>query len=328
MNIKLVERNLDFLDYCKFFATIGVIFIHVNTQLIIDITKSHVNYANGSLFLMVLMSTLSRMCVPLFIMVTGFLYWNNNIKITIPKTITRIFKVLGIYVLWAMVYAFPYHTGQESFYQYFVLGKSAPHMYYIPLVYIPALLLISIIRKIYYSPYTLVIVFVLCVFVKLKGLLDGTDIPNLGSYMMYAVIGASFNYFDAERIRWMGKAAAIGMIAFLIIILMDMNQNTIMHTYDNVGYFHWKTVVYTVSIFAWFFFTMKQPTPLIKKISADSMIIYLVHYIVWVFLYAPLLILGRNSGVMFYLYLLITYAIVLFLPLIYHYGISNRRKLN
>ena len=79
-----------FLDIVKALAMLGVVIIHVNAQLIFDISKQHISYGQHALTVLCLLSYLARFCVPLFIMATGYLFWNNIITVSFKKTLTRI----------------------------------------------------------------------------------------------------------------------------------------------------------------------------------------------------------------------------------------------
>ena len=193
------KKRIEFLDTIKGLAIMGVVIIHVNSQLLSDVLVSKVKYAPYANIILILLSYFSRFCIPLFIMVTGYLYWNFKVKTTVKALIIRLLPVILTYLTWSMIYSLPMfmqQNGNINLYQLFILGKSAPQMYYIPLIYVPVVIMITLIKKIYYSPFNLGVSINILYCFTIKCCFKGYTFPKFRIYFRLCL-----NWSDVQLCR-------------------------------------------------------------------------------------------------------------------------------
>lgn len=315
------KKRIKFLDTIKGLAILGVIIIHVNAQFTSDILISKVEYDLYANNILILLSYFSRFCVPLFIMVTGYLYWDSKIEMTLKDLVIKLFPLILFYLIWSMVYSLPIFIQQDgniNFYSLFILGKSAPQMYYIPTIYIPVVIMIILTKKIYYSHISLGISIIFWTIFQLSGILNETSIQNLGFIFVYALIGAMFNYvdkIDKNKQRIISMCLAIPFLYFVykfIKITQLKNFTELQNYYD---YFQIHMLAYTLVIFGLFYFT-KKSFILLSYIGKRSTVIYFQHWMFYIFIYYILQSYAVESGIFFYAFLSIIYFLCAYIPAI------------
>jgi surface polysaccharide O-acyltransferase-like enzyme len=315
-------RN-DGLDTLKGISIIGVVIIHVTAQLIVDVLNGKC-YAPLDINVFILLSYLTRYCVPIFIMVTGYLYWNKNINTSFKKNINRLYPIILIYLLWSMIYTLPINSiqsGQINYFELFVLGKSAPPMYYIPLIYIPVIICVSLLKKLYYSPITLILGIITFGAIQYFDLLEKTFFHDIGFIIVYALVGCLFNYFDiTKRPTKVLLYIAIGIAGslYLIDLLLYIFNNGIIALQDKYGYYQLPTLLFSISLFGIFFAT-KKSFKFLSYLGQNSTIIFLAHWLFYVILYGVWLKISVAKGsCLFYLEYLLMIFLVTYLPVYFN----------
>ena len=126
---KLIE-----LDYVRVVAMLGVITIHVTSTFV----YAQSNVMLGGMNLAFFLNQLARFAVPLFILLSGMSLGFSRTNVSYKSFIkSRCVKILAPYLFWSVVYWFLYHRGESvsSFVKSLFFGSSAPHMYFIVIIF-------------------------------------------------------------------------------------------------------------------------------------------------------------------------------------------------
>jgi hypothetical protein len=218
-----------------------------------------------------------------------------------------------------MIYSLPIFIQQgrnTKFYELFILGRSAPQMYYIPIIYVPVVIMITLTKKIYYSPLNLGISIVFWTVFQLSGILKGTSFQNLGFVFVYALIGAIFNYvdkIDKYKKHIIIVCFIVPLLYFLykFIKITQLNNFVVLQNYYD--YFQIQMLAYTLVIFELFYFT-KKSFFVLNFIGKKSTVIFFQHWLLYIFLYNICQPYAVKSGMFFYLILVILIIICTYIP--------------
>lgn len=98
------KRNIS-LDFIRIIAVLAVVMIHTSAKVLTS-NQTIYDFGVGNLF-----DAISRIAVPLFVMISGALMLDENRKITINKLLTKNVKYLLILLLfWSTVYSLIYNV--------------------------------------------------------------------------------------------------------------------------------------------------------------------------------------------------------------------------
>lgn len=100
----MIEKNKYYIiDITKLFLLLGVVSIHCDVLA----SESCIIHAFGSEVVVLLSSTLTKICVPAFFILSGFLFFQNqdkfNLQIYKSKLHRRIYTLLIPYILWNII---------------------------------------------------------------------------------------------------------------------------------------------------------------------------------------------------------------------------------
>lgn len=126
------KKKILYLDILRILASFAVISIHVSTQNWDNFTVDTYEWGAFNVF-----DSLSRWAVPVFCMISGSLFLNNEKKIKIRSLFTKnIARMLIAYIVWSTFYAFFNYDievlGITEFIKKILLGNY--HMWYILLI--------------------------------------------------------------------------------------------------------------------------------------------------------------------------------------------------
>lgn len=138
-------KRIHYLDFLRVIAIFGVIIIHVASQ---GFSKSAIsqNYWLGLNF----WDSLSRICVPLFVMISGALFLNPERKIKIKHLFRKnIWRITTAYIFWNIFYAiysfYIQGAGRAAIFKILVSGYS--HLWFLPMI-VGLYLIVPLLRKI------------------------------------------------------------------------------------------------------------------------------------------------------------------------------------
>lgn len=315
------NKRITFIDSMKGIAILGVVIIHINAQFIQNISVSNMEYENHAESVLILLSYLSRFCVPLFIMITGFLCWDHKTDHLLKRLIKKLLPVIGMYIIWSLIYYLPtliQQQGNIKFYSLLILGESAPPMYYIPTIYIPVVIMIMLTKKIFYSPIALGVSIICYAILQLSGLFNGTPYQNIGFTFIYALMGAMFNYIsliNKDKQKYIFMLVTIPILYFVYTFFSITKFKHVIDLQYHYDYFQISILVYTLAIFGAFYFT-KISFKLFNILGKNSMTIYYQHWIFYIYLYSIFHRYMVNSDIFFYIMLLLMTVSCSFIPII------------
>lgn len=135
-----MEKNSQLL---RALAILGVITIHVLSSLK---ESPFLSNTNSVQFLSIFIDQFSRICVPLFVALSGFGLYSkySNQKINVTEFLfKRVFKLLPLYLLFSSFYSILFWfipawapaTQQPHFFWQLILGRADYHLYFVPMIF-------------------------------------------------------------------------------------------------------------------------------------------------------------------------------------------------
>ena len=304
MNNIATHSRIVFLDYLRAIATIAVVCVH-SIQIdnpCLDTTSWYTSIIYGSIF---------RWCVPIFVMISGTLFLDNDKTISI-KTLYKknILKLIIALAIWSIIYAiFQYFTIEKYHNIESIIGLSIIGHYHLWFLYmiigiyiaLPVLKLLShnsnIIR------YFLIISFIFSFTIPLITDVIYYSLPKTAIDLInthpYFIDGIHFNYKQLTPQTMMGysfyfflghylntKKNAISILWILFIGICGFALTaipTLILSKDNFcgNYFHYLSIGPFLEAYAIFIvgkcFWIHKSRKLISTIINKSFGIYLIH---------------------------------------------------
>lgn len=98
------KTRLYYLDFLRIIATFGVISIHISAS-----------YDNGdNQYTLIILNSISRYCVPIFVMISGCFFLDNDKSLPLKKLFTKnVFRLFSCYIFWTLVYAVLFYLYQR-----------------------------------------------------------------------------------------------------------------------------------------------------------------------------------------------------------------------
>lgn len=192
------KNRIIYLDILRIMAAFAVIVIHVSTQFWHSESINSLNW-----IFMNFWNAISRWAVPVFVMISGCLFFSKNKEVKI-KTIFKkyILRLLFAFIIWTIIYSIfsivIYKKDFDTVIATFISGYY--HMWYlfaIAGVYMAYPLLINIIKEEQKIKYFLLIVFLLQFLISNIIKFGDILVPNLNNNTLTMVmnnIHSSFNY--------------------------------------------------------------------------------------------------------------------------------------
>lgn len=305
MSKKIKPDRLYYLDYLRVFSTIAVIVLHAASQ-----KWSSVDVESAQWMTMNVYDSLVRWCVPVFVMISGALFLDNDKQITIKDIYHKyILRIATAFLFWSIVYAIYNCSIAKSFDDivYKIMGGYY-HMWYLFMIaglYMITPLLREITRSKRLTEYFIILGLIFTfVIPRLVGVLDAFNQPQLETlvstlsqikikfyfnftlgYTLYYVLGYYLSKYS------LGKSVKnliyiMGPVSFALIIYMTAWYSK--ETSKAEGYFYdnLSVNVLIISVFVFLVaknvFSKKKPKHLsvLLKLSKYSFGVYLVHYLV------------------------------------------------
>ena len=130
-------KRIIYYDCLRVLACLCVVMIHVSAFLVTKSDVYSIDYAVGNTF-----NSISRIGVPIFIMISGALFLDESYRFTKKKLICHVVKLLIFYIFWSSVYSLifnviiPQSNGIETSFLLFWRGfrDSYYHLWFIPML--------------------------------------------------------------------------------------------------------------------------------------------------------------------------------------------------
>lgn len=291
-----------YLDMLKIISCIAVITIHVSAVGFKNTNINSIAWNISNVF-----NNISRFAVPVFVMVSGALFLNENKKLDIKKLwLKNILHLVIIYIFWTLIYAI-----YSVYNKYGINGlnvteviknaikSSYYHLWFIPML-IGIYILIPVIKPIVKDgrktiEYFLIIAFIFKVipdtiklfefpYVKyIKAILNRINIEMIG-YVVYFVLGHYLNTYVLKK-KTRNIIYILGILSVVISIVgtwgYSMYKSKAVETLCRE--FSITTVTMSIAIFTLFKYLFdtkvfsKSFKSIIIHLSKTSLGIYLVH---------------------------------------------------
>ena len=95
-------RNIS-LDIIRIIAILFVAMIHVSAFFVINFDKSSIEFFTGNIF-----DSISRIAVPLFLMLSGALILNNDKNFELKNILKKILNIFVLTIIWSIIYSLLY----------------------------------------------------------------------------------------------------------------------------------------------------------------------------------------------------------------------------
>jgi surface polysaccharide O-acyltransferase-like enzyme len=282
----------------RVFATICVIIIHTSAPLLFSKIPSGFNWWVGNIF-----DGLSRSCVPIFVMLTGYLFLPRQIS-PYRFYVKRFSSILPPFLFWSLVYIFisTRWSGADIFSLKFLteriisklINGASFHLWYIYLLFWLYLFLPYIsflVKKLTERMViTLIILWGIAVLIgQLIGFSELTPVSfayYFGYYLGYLIIGY---YFSIEsftaRIQNVKVYSFIGFVTGVMITILGTYWLSISEGKLNYFFYGYLTMNVCLSAISAFLFfkslDVKEKIPkIIEVIDSRSYGVYLIHVLV------------------------------------------------
>lgn len=136
-----ISLSLNGTNILKAIAILAVIAIHILSSIRVSPFFSESQYQ----LLAVTLDQLSRVCVPLFVALSGYgLYWKYSKQLSIKNFYSkRVSKLFPQYIFWSLVFALLFYlipawgpaTEQPNFFWQLILGRADYHLYFVPMIF-------------------------------------------------------------------------------------------------------------------------------------------------------------------------------------------------
>ena len=101
-NLLNSKKDRDFsLDFIRFFAVLAVVMIHISAEFVVSYPSHSLEFFVGNIF-----DALSRIGVPLFVMISGSLMLKEEKQISLKQIFFKyILNIVIVLVAWSALYA-------------------------------------------------------------------------------------------------------------------------------------------------------------------------------------------------------------------------------
>jgi len=125
------RHRIYYLDVLRWIATIAVIMLHVSGNFYVEYNNS-IGWCSSVVY-----SSITRWCVPIFVMISGAVFLNENIAVSLKKLYGKhILRILLALIVWQLLYSFALSPIADYIHARLagISYNYAPHSLY-PLIY-------------------------------------------------------------------------------------------------------------------------------------------------------------------------------------------------
>lgn len=300
MNYKSLEERFIYLDVLRIIAAFAVITLHVSA------TRFYASFPSTEWEFCNIYDSLSRWGVPIFVMISGALFLDQNktiiIKKLYSKNITRIFCAL---VFWSFIYQL-YKTNADTTLWSFLSGvvKGPKHLWFLKMLlglYVAIPILRAIVRdkktEIYFLIVAFITAYIIPLFPKFIGIYDAhlktalediiktIDLNIAMGFTGYFVLGHFLHTTELsshiKRILYI-----LGILSFLCVIILTSWFSHFLN-WPNVSFYRNMFPLTIVEASAIFVFASDKLNKIpdnyiyiVLKLSKLTFGIYLIHYLI------------------------------------------------
>lgn len=307
------QNRIFYLDALRALACLCVIMIHASGSFVVK------DYGSFDFWIGDLFDSVSRVGIPLFVMISGALMLDENYSYSPQKIKGHIVKMIGFFVFWSALYCVwndvvqplrhdtPVSLGQIV--RDFITGPY--HFWFIYLI-IGLYLIVPLLRlwvkkeNKRYIQYFLILSMIFCfiipqiinidknysgVFSEASESIGGFHLEYLAGYTMYYMLGWYLNTFEIRRRKLVYLLGALGLAATFFgtyILSVTAGRSSLM--YDNL---HITIAAQSAAVFVFFKEKLtgaEKNSRFISAVSKYSLGIYAVHIFILENLLLPILL--------------------------------------
>lgn len=299
-NLVKYNNRIVWIDLLRIVSAFAVIVIHVSVN---QKTWNMHLFDTFSWEILNVTICLSRFCVPVFLMISGYFFLSNDKAYSIKEIYTqKIKKLFILFVFWSFIYCLlrivldhPFENISEIF--SYIFDGGIWHTWYIPVLiflYMISPLLKEICRDKNNEIYFLILCSVPLIINTIspffmppwiESLIDNTKIDFISGYTFYYVAGHFIINYDIKKTtKWIFYIMNI-VFSALNIILMSFSYKNSKILYFNNWYLTFFVAFFGITVLLFFKnevskirFSDKSER-IIRKLSSLTLGIYLIHMI-------------------------------------------------
>ena len=303
MNNEILCNRTKYFDYLRLFATFAVIVLHTSASNLYEINVNTFSWHVFNFF-----DSITRWCVPIFVMISGALFLSKDISI--KKLYSKyIARLLIAFLLWSAIYYFAINSWHTITVEHAIIRIIAGHyhMWFILMIiglYMCVPFIKSFITNTNYTKYylllsicftslipTIILLFndffeatVTNITSVITETIDSSDLNTMFRYSIYFVLGY---YLSKTQItpRHRKFIYILGLIGFISTIVLSTHCSSISQYACSkyYQYLRFNVLLESISVFTWFKHRKHTSTkyyPLISRLSKYSFGAYMVHVLV------------------------------------------------
>lgn len=223
-----MKKRVLYFDILKVIAIFFVIFIHVISEYWKNLNVKDINF-----LILTILDSISRFCVPIYFMISGALFLNEDKKVTIKDVLKKyVPRVLVIFIFWNLVYNFLNIIVNKEIIDINIileiikntlLGKGIFHLYFLPIIsgYYLCLPILKQVTKKENKNILKYLIIILFIFLGLKGVLSYLFNISISysilfsGYLIYFILGYYLNTFEISK-KNTNIIYALGFIGLII----------------------------------------------------------------------------------------------------------------
>lgn len=331
-----MKKRIIYLDYLKIIAGIFVVLIHVCSQYWEYLPLNSIDFK-----VLTCLDSICRCCVPIYFMVSGALFLNDEKSFTIKEILKKYaLKMLLVFIFWNIIYSIlsiliikGSSINLESIITIFkstLLGNGIYHLTFLVTIIgfylcVPILKLITKKENKKLLQYLIIILFIFTsVNLLTKSLIDiRISYPLVfSSFILYFILGYYLNTFEIDKRRRI-IIYIVGLISLFLTMILTINYSSSINKASELffKYLSPNVVLYSTSVFL--LFKNKKNLKENKIISTMANLyfgIYLVHGLVLGF-YLKLGLFNLNLPK--YLLVIVLFVIIYLTSLLVSFIISK-----
>lgn len=247
-----------YLDMIRTIACICVILLHSSAGFVVN------NFGSFDFWIGNIFDSLTRMGVPLFVMVSGALFLDEKYAYTTKKLVSHILKIIYFFIFWSLCYSLFYNLvipflkheafSIKSLIASFVLGHF--HLWFcfmiVGLYFIVPILRLWIKKENKTQiQYFLVLSFVFAMFIpsiigyasilfpvfsSLNAIMDNLNLKYVGGFTAYFILGWYLNNFEIKHKKTLIVLGTIGILVSVFgTAILSIATNEAHQAYGNLS---------------------------------------------------------------------------------------------
>ncbi len=289
-----MKKRVLYFDLLKVIAIIFVILIHVISEY-----WDNLDVNSNTFIVLSILDSISRFCVPVYFMVSGALFLNEEKKVTIKDVLKKyVPRILLLFVFWNIVYSFINIFVNKDVVTFkmicgvfldTILGKGIFHLYFLPII-IGFYLCLPILKQITKEEnknilkYLIIVLFIFFGFNRIANYLFNVSLSYtivFSKYLIYFILGYYLNTFNISKknTNTIYILGIIGLIITMVGTIISSKANGITDVFFKYDTFN--VILYSASVFLFAknYFT-RFNEKLLMVLSQTNLGVYLIHGLV------------------------------------------------